>query len=119
MTAVIECTVGCSTQAHYRRAVACLQLLRSTAISLAPDNPTPRQLFNSFLQEVVKPQYGRSGGRHYAVWQAVVNEKMTLIVTNGVTEEDAKKFLEEGKVEVVEEKTTVADDDDDLFEIMA
>lgn len=53
------------------------------------------------------------------MWQAVVNEKMTLIVTNGVTEEDAKKFLEEGKVEVVEEKTTVADDDDDLFEIMA
>eukprot|EP00597_Dinobryon_sp_UTEXLB2267_P004717 CAMPEP_0170071728 /NCGR_PEP_ID=MMETSP0019_2-20121128/9566_1 /TAXON_ID=98059 /ORGANISM="Dinobryon sp., Strain UTEXLB2267" /LENGTH=728 /DNA_ID=CAMNT_0010280389 /DNA_START=84 /DNA_END=2270 /DNA_ORIENTATION=+ len=117
MTAVIECTVGCSTQAHYRRAIACLQLLRTTAMTL--NYPSLKEIFNTFLMEVVKPQYGRSGGRHYAVWHALVNEKITLIEGNGVSKEDMKKYLEEGKVEVVEEKTTVADDDDDLFEIMA
>ena len=117
MTAVIDCTIGCSTNAYYRRAIACIIALRAAAVKL-----NRVEVFNTFLSDTLKRLY--SFGRHKAVWQMVVDEKLTLISnaeasSSSVSPEAARNFLVEDKMEVVEEKTTVADDEDDLFGIMA
>jgi hypothetical protein len=116
MAAVIECTVGCSSSAHYRRAVACTTAFRAAAVS------TQRvEAFNSFLSNL-KTQY--SSGRHAAVWQLLVAQGISLISnqevnSSNITADMAKSFLLEERKVVVAEKVEVVEEEDDLFGIMA